>query len=655
MRVIEIMLFLLCLLIASCMPQNEIVYSDTYSIGDSISGDIEDAESITDTQPYTSTTRPLFVVEASKRNLPFPSDFFTVKDKYCLKGNRVNLSDLNNEPLDLGLKFLGDQYLPALNKMCGFATYGSIIVPFSGRVDISEYKNITDNFDKLPILLYGENSSYAVPIAIEFVEKYLEDTRRTIRYLSIRPIRPLEENKKYYYFILNSLLDSKGNRIIRDKDFSKILNSNNSLNQDETRLKELVVEAIRFLHKIRNDINDDEIVLAMSFTTNDVRGVYKNERNLIYSDNFPFNLSFDVDEDNIEDIAEASNYKGKNYTYIDGLKYIVEGRFDAPNFLDKKGRMVFEDSETPKIQKTERLGFTIFIPNGQQPHKIAMFQHGLSAQRWDMSGIADIFLKENIALIAIDAVTHGSRTADPSKAGFQFLNINDPIATRSNFMQTHFDHIRLVQLVKSLKDFDRLPFGADGTPDFDVSRFFYVGNSLGAILGGVTVSIEDFLELAVLNVGGGGMMDFVQSFLYQAAPSLAEMPEVPLFAVVAQGILDGIDPAVHSIYTDKNKFILLQEACEDFTVPNPTTEGLARALNIPLVKPAFEYIPFIQVVDEPIVGSGLTQFHPADHSFLFRRGGEYGKEGDRGRRQIIHFCLTYLNNGKAEIKSFINE
>lgn len=653
----EVLFLMIILLLPACMPQNEIIYLDGGSISDISLLDAIGEDAIhTDTSISSSTTRPAFVIDSNKRNLPFPNDFFTTADNFCTSKRRLNLQEINNEAIDIGLTFLGDQYLPAINKMCGFATFAPIIIPFVGKVDVSQYEDVKDGFDKLPILLYkGGNNPEIVPIKIAFVEKYLEDRRQLLRYLSVRPIRPLREDTKYYYYILNSLVDSKGLNINRDKDFSKIISQSEGLTDDEKAIKNIVMDAIGFLKGIRSDINPDDIVLAGSFTTMKIRNIYKNERNYLYSESLPLNYVFDVDDDGKEDIGEASNYKGKNYSSISGLKYIVEGHFDAPNFLDKKGRMVFTNSDTPEFQKIEKLQFTLFIPDGPEPHKIAMFQHGLSSKRWDMIGLAEIFMKENIALIAIDAVTHGSRTADPSKAGFQFLNINDPLATKSNFMQTHFDHMRLVQFVKSLEGFDRLPYGANGTPDFDVSRFFYVGNSLGGILGGVTISVEDLLELAILNVGGGGMMDFVQSFLFQAAPSLAEMPEVPLFALIAQGILDGIDPAVHSIYTGSNKFILLQEACEDFTVPNPTTEGLARALNIPLVRPLFEEIPFIEVVDEPYIGSGLTQFHPADHSFLFIHSGEEGKEGERGRRQIIHFCKTYLESGKAEIKSFVNE
>ncbi|MGC8926854.1 MAG: hypothetical protein ACP5QK_02925 [Myxococcota bacterium] len=649
--------FAMFLILYGCMPQNEIIYLDAENLYDANLEDIAlDDATLTDTESALSTTRPAFVIDRKKRNLPFPNDFFTIDDTFCTSKRRVNLQDVNNEAIDIGLTFLGDQYLPAINKMCGFATFAPIIIPFVGKVDISIYKNIADNFDKLPVLLYkGGVNPEIVPITIDFVEKYLESSRRLLRYLSIRPIRPLLEDTKYYYFVLNHLTDSKGLKISRDKDFSKIISQSEGLNEDERSLRELINDSIKFLQGIRADISVDDIVLAGSFTTMGIRNIYRNERNHIYSQALPLDYVFDVDGDGKEDIGDAKDYKGRDYSSISGLKYIVEGVFNSPNFLDKKGRMSFLDSDTPVYQKTEKLQFTLFIPDGPEPHRIAMFQHGLGSQRWDMTGLADIFLKENIALIAIDAVTHGSRTADPSRSGFQFLNINDPLATRSNFMQTHFDHMRLVQFVKSLEGVDRLPYGANGIPDFDVSKFFYIGNSLGGILGGVTISVEDSLELAVLNVGGGGMMDFVQSFLYQAAPSLAEMPEVPLFAVIAQSILDGIDPSVHSIYTNRKKYILLQEACEDFTVPNPTTEGLARALGLPLVKPVFENIPFIKIVDEPYIGSGITQFHPAGHSFLFIHSGEEGKEGERGRKQIVHFCKTYLENGRAEIKSFLNE
>lgn len=640
----------------SCIPQNEIIYADYGGISDVGAGDIFGEEIPLDVEITSSTTRPAFVIESGRRNLPFPSDFFTVEDSYCRSGRRLNLSESNNEPLDMGIFFLGDQYLPALNKMCGFASFGPVVIPFVGRLDEEMFRDIDSNYKGFPVMLYrGGDSPEIVPVSISFVEKYIEETRKIYRYLTVRPIVPLEENTKYYYFITNRLLDSKGKNIIRDKGFERILSENSGLTDDEMRMREIVMEAISFLKKVRMDIPEHQIVLAGSFTTQNVRNVYKNERAFIYGEGMPLNLSFDVDGDGNEDIAEAEDYKGRDYSYISHLKYIVEGRFDAPNFMDKKGRMVFKDSENIEMQKIEKIQYTLFIPDGPEPHRIAIFQHGLSASRWDMSGIAEIFLKENIALIAIDAVTHGSRTADTSKSGFQFLNINDPLATRTNFMQTHFDLMRLVQLVRSFEGMDRLPYGPDGILDFDVERLFYIGNSLGGILGGVTISVEERLGLAVLNVAGGGLMDFVQSYLYQAAPSLATMPEVALFAVVAQNLLDGIDPAVHSIYTDRSKNILLQEACGDTTVPNPTTESLARALGLYLIKPVFREVPYINIVDAPYTGRGLTQFHPAGHGFLFSRSGSEAEEGERGRMQVIHFCKTYLENGEAEIKSFLKE
>jgi hypothetical protein len=105
--------------------------------------------------------------------------------------------------------------------------------------------------------------------------------------------------------------------------------------------------------------------------------------------------------------------------------------------------------------------------------------------------------------------------------------------------------------------------------------------------------------------------------------------------------------------------VLLLESMDDDTVPNRTTEHLARAVGADLIRPVKMAIPGLREIRGPVTGNGpngksagLCQFDwitvdgeviKADHDHL--------PEAEEAHRVASHFLATCLGQGAGEILS----
>jgi hypothetical protein len=167
----------------------------------------------------------------------------------------------------------------------------------------------------------------------------------------------------------------------------------------------------------------------------------------------------------------------------------------------------------------------------------------------------------------------------------------------------------------------------DGVLDLDTSQLGFCSQSLGSVIGGTLVGAEPDLEASVLNVGGGYFSDFVSIFL---GDFMAVIPQEIFVGV--QWVMDPADPVnyVRAITREpfdqtgaKRRNLLIQEAVDDDTVPNNSTENLARVSGSDLVWPYVKEVPGLLISDAPVTGNlapdvtaGMFQFHPAEHEFL---------------------------------------
>ncbi len=169
---------------------------------------------------------------------------------------------------------------------------------------------------------------------------------------------------------------------------------------------------------------------------------------------------------------------------------------------------------------------------GTGPFKTVIFGHGLARSKEDLLAIAGALASKGFASVAIDAVASGSRAVqittattlgcDPATsvgAGmpcatalsatcapqcYAPILTADLAVTRDNLRQTVLDQLKLERVLKYCGT-----QSACGKLWVDPAHIGYLGQSLGSLVGAVTVAVSPDVKNAVFNVGGA---DWVQIF-----------------------------------------------------------------------------------------------------------------------------------------------
>jgi hypothetical protein len=298
-------------------------------------------------------------------------------------------------------------------------------------------------------------------------------------------------------------------------------------------------------------------------------------------------------------------------------------------------RFTRDGSGTPIVIDTPQIPFTVVIPKGTPPAggwPVVIQQHGLGGQRDTVVGFGEADAARGFASIGIDAVAHGYRyfdckpaaacsqdhannfggTAVPdgfvdgSLLGFSvsFLTVqlgffqafHNFVGIRDNFRQTYVDLMSLVRLLHG-HSID----GALGTT-LDDANIFYMGHSLGGLMGSGFAPIEPDLKAVLLNATGGGLTNelFLNSSIGSGAQSLvngilgldpANVPDAFNFSSnFTQSIIDPADglnsAALLLDPADGDPRNVIQvEDFGDQVVPNPANEALAVATGLQLFDP----------------------------------------------------------------------
>ncbi len=297
---------------------------------------------------------------------------------------------------------------------------------------------------------------------------------------------------------------------------------------------------------------------------------------------------------------------------------------------------------SPEPVGTTMLGGYLLVPTSatpEHPARPVLFGHGLGAHADLMitSLLSMNWAAGPFAVLAFDWDLHGSRgdgvddivalTGDLNWAGFV-----------GAVLQSSMDARVATEMLLSLGE---LP--ENGGQVVSGESIFYVGQSLGSIVGTLALSANDVLEAAVLNVGGGGisnilrhgevvdllgMRDAINARVSAAPPT--DFPSdlgYDVALVVGQVGLDYADPISFASHVRADRFpgadqgqpaVLLQESIGDGIIPNITTEALARTLGLPLIQPAQSALSDFETVNAPTCGAskdGLAQFYFSDIRF----------------------------------------
>jgi dienelactone hydrolase len=325
---------------------------------------------------------------------------------------------------------------------------------------------------------------------------------------------------------------------------------------------------------------------------------------------------------------------------------------------------------------------TIVLPAGPVPaagFPVAIFGHGLGAGRHAVVTFAEPLTRAGFAVAAIDLADHGSRyrdldednelaeiiadfSGDPAlRDGFGdawglastfalLRELENLSAVRDSFRQSVLDLCQLARLLRSAAlDLSALAAAYGGEPPrLDARHIAYLGESYGAHVGTVFAAIEPEVDLYVLDVPGGGLLDL----------EIARSPEIgsllipfarwvygfegtfdrfhPLVAI-GQAILDAADPLTYAPHVLGDRLmvgasplgprhVLVIEVVHDELIPNLATHALARAMGLPVLEPDLFAPADLPRVASPAQGNAngqsaaLVEYAPATHGANWTSG-----------------------------------
>lgn len=258
------------------------------------------------------------------------------------------------------------------------------------------------------------------------------------------------------------------------------------------------------------------------------------------------------------------------------------------------------------------------MPAGGWP--VAIVQHGITRNRTDALAIADSFADACFIVAAIDLPLHGvtdttipfyqaanertfnvdlvnnttgASTPDGTidSSGAHFINLTSPATSRDNLRQGEADLIQLTKSIPGLAIAPGTPLPA-GPVGVDPTRISYVGQSLGAIVGGSHVHFTNDIRTATLESPGGVLTKLLldsQTFGPRITAGLSAQLtpnsyNFNLFMRDFQAVVDSGDPINHIKDATNLHPVHMMKVLNDAVVPNSATDRLIAAGNLRKLK-----------------------------------------------------------------------
>lgn len=332
--------------------------------------------------------------------------------------------------------------------------------------------------------------------------------------------------------------------------------------------------------------------------------------------------------------------------------------------LDPTSTNVTYCNPFPVATSTQTVPMVVTLPNSRSGRSkpasgwpVVIYEHGITRNRTDAFAVAGTLAAQGFAVVAIDLPLHGitdeaspfyigntpfaalgaqERTfdldvqdnstgapgpdgvIDPS--GSWFINLSSLLTSRDNLRQGVADLLQLAHAVPSMH------YSAGN--DFDASRIGFVGQSLGAIVGSMFVALDPNVNVAVLNVPGGGiarLLDGSPTFGPRIRAGLAAAgveagtPDYDAFMVAAQTAVDSGDP-INFAFATGEKRVLLQEVIgggdvlPDQVIPN-AVPGAPLSGTEPLIA-ALGLTDITQTTQAPDGIRGAVRFLQGEHGSI---------------------------------------
>ncbi len=466
--------------------------------------------------------------------------------------------------------------------------------------------------------------------------------------LAVFPVQPLKGATTYMVLVTNGVTNASGTPLARGLTFNAVA-SPDPIDPAENPAGAGLQAAVRSMLNAASgaDVNEDSVVLAWTFTTQNTKDVLQALEDAAVSS--PIGM---VNTQLTTAIIPGSPGAADIYAGAMSLPYYLEPP-SAENpiaplqtfMMNESGSFLTPLDSTPVMTSMVTIPVLMTVPNGSEAPEtgwpVAIFQHGITRSRADALAIADAMASAGYATIAIDIPMHGISPDDPSLAGLRsagiserhfdvdyvsnttgapgpdgsvdgsgthFYNLGNLLNTRANNRQAIADLFSLSASIGNIQ-------GVSVNPAEKV----YIGHSLGAIIGTSFLAFDDTVNRASLAFGGGGLPRILANspaFGPAIAAGLAaggidiNSADGNAFLNAAQTVVDSIDPINHASDAGQNTTVHMMQINGDSVVINNLpgfplvgTEPLARTMGL-------------AQVSETTQSSGFVKFSTGYHGSL---------------------------------------
>jgi pimeloyl-ACP methyl ester carboxylesterase len=549
--------------------------------------------------------------------LPWPSLSYAKADPATATGYRLDLPieamPVNNDNLAID---------PApLTRWDGFSPTGPILAMFPHGVSpdgLPSWKTPDDSLaGGSPIVVLDLDRGERAPFFAE-VDQNISDPND--RALVIRPLMRLHENTHYAVAIRNTVKSADGSALPISPGFAALRDGKGF---DHPRFAALQARAPEMFDKLAAaGFARAELVLAWDFVTAS-DDMLRSDLTAMRTAALPAigdagaNLSFTV---------ELQPNTAQSY-----LRYL--GTFKSPNFLtdgEADASVMERDAAgKPALHGLRDAHFAAIVPACVQtqplPRPTIIFGHGLFGSSADY--LNDGFvqkLAEDHCLVIIAGDFIGLTSRQLGTAALAVTDLNRGGTVTEKLAQSIVDFMALESIARGPMATSP-DFQLNGKAVIDPNNTFYVGGSLGGIMGNVVMAYDPNLTRGVLAVPGGAWSLLIErsnawSLLKSVIQGSYTDPEVYQLNVALFGMAfepyDPITTAAHVIkdplFGNPVKNILMWYSIGDCLVSNVTTEMVARTMGIDMIGPSVK-APWGLAIKSGVQGNGIVVFddHPA--------------------------------------------
>ncbi len=574
----------------------------------------------------------------------------------------------------------------ALNSLDGFSTVAPITTTIGAAADPGSFGPDTIKLFEVALDANGlVDTSTSLPVALVYGVDYIaavssvDPSGKTI---AIVPIKPLKPKTGYLAALTTGIQSTDGRNLVPDSSYN-ITKSTSPLHIDNvSQIKVLTDEQAVALEALRPLTNAQEAALAGQsiasssvavswvFSTQSIGDVLTVARGQVSSSSALNPASMGTASVLLGGAAGIADVYAGTLTLP---YYLTNTNSSSTDPLSKpwagpEGINLSRFTPTPIKTSDENVPLLVSVPNnvakpaGGWP--VVMFQHGITTNRSNMLAIAETLAGIGFAIVAIDLPLHGlppsnalysgiERTFDldlvnnttrapgadgtADASGTHFINLSNLQVTRDNLRQGIADQFALFNALSTM-DYDT------GGADFDTSRIYFLGHSLGGMMGTVFAALEPNVRDIVLAMPGGGIAKLldgsarfgpiIEAGLAAGANLIKGTADYESFLGAAQTLMDSGDPINYTQASNPSRdaasgrgvlmFEIVgdsEDNLPDQVIPNNvTTQAPTGTVTAPLsgTDPLFTYLG-LTVGSSSTTGTNLKQvvrFTAGDHASI---------------------------------------